>query len=126
MLASAKLDTIVFLVSTLERSVAFYRDTLGLAVDVIEGHEGPLATAQAGPVSLVFIQQSGARAGDSPIPVFSLEGGIDDCVEALAARGVEITTPVSQAPDGGLTFDFVDPDRNALSVYQPGDAPRRR
>lgn len=125
MLANAKLDTLVFLVSNLERTVAFYRDALGLAPELLEGADGPLATAQAGTVSLVFIPQP-ATVGDSPIPVFSIDGGIDDCVEALAARGVEITTPVSHAPDGGLTFDFADPDRNVLSVYQPGDAPRRR
>ena len=46
--------------------------------------------------------------------------------EALAAKGVEIVVPVSEAPDGGLTMDFLDPDRNALSLYQPAGAPRRR
>ena len=31
-----------------------------------------------------------------------------------------------EAPDGGLSLDFVDPDRNLLSLYQPAGAPRRR
>ena len=125
MLGNAKLETLVFLVSHLERTVAFYRDALGLAPEFIEGEDGPIAMAQAGAISLVFIPHPG-KIGDSPIPVFSINSGIDDCLETLAARGVEITTPVSHAPDGGLTFDFLDPDRNVLSVYQPGDAPRRR
>lgn len=125
MLGSARLDTLVFLVSELDRTIAFYRDVLGLAVELMEGHDGPLATAQAGTVSLVFVPHP-ARVGDSPIPVFSIGDGIDDCFDALVSRGVEMTTPVSPAPDGGLSFDFVDPDRNALSVYQPGNAPRRR
>ena len=81
--------------------------------------------AQAGPVALVFIERP-VRAGESPVVVFSLEGGIDDCAEALAAKGVEIVVPVSEAPDGGLTLDFLDPDGCVLSLYQRPQAPRRR
>ncbi|WP_372018657.1 VOC family protein [Pseudoxanthomonas sp. 10H] len=126
MLSGCTLDTVVFFVSRLARSVAFYRDTLGLAVAPVEdGHEGPYATARAGAVTLVFIERA-ARAGESPVCVFTLPGGIDDCAEALAAKGVEIVVPVSEAPDGGLTLDFLDPDGNLLSLYQPADAPRRR
>ncbi|HET6396513.1 MAG TPA: VOC family protein [Pseudoxanthomonas sp.] len=125
MLSGCKLDTVVFFVSSLARSVAFYRDTLGLSVEPMQGHDGPFAVAQAGAVSLVFIERP-ARAGETPVVVFSLEGGIDDCAEALAARGVEIVVPVSEAPDGGLSLDFLDPDGNVLSLYQPAQAPRRR
>ncbi|WP_149195926.1 VOC family protein [Luteimonas suaedae] len=123
MLGQAKLETVVFFVSRLERSIAFYRDTLGLEVALMDGHDGPFAVAQAGPVSLVFIQRE-ARVGETPIAVFSLAGGIDDCAQALAAKGVEIVVPVSEAPDGGLSLDFLDPDGNVLSLYQPAGAPR--
>lgn len=126
MLSSCKLETVVFFVSSLARSVAFYRDTLGLAVGPVEtGHEGAYAMAQAGPVAMVFIERP-ARAGETPVVVFSLDGGIEDCAEALAAKGVEIVVPVSDAPDGGLTLDFLDPDGCVLSLYQPPQAPRRR
>ncbi|NZA26724.1 VOC family protein [Luteimonas sp. SJ-92] len=123
MLAQARLETVVFFVSRLDRAIAFYRDTLGLEVSTVEGHDGAFATAQAGAVSLVFIQRE-ARPGESPVVVFSLDGGIDDCAQALAARGVEIVVSVSEAPDGGLSLDFLDPDGNVLSLYQPADAPR--
>jgi catechol 2,3-dioxygenase-like lactoylglutathione lyase family enzyme len=125
MLVNAKVGAIVFFVAVLERSVAFYRDTLGLPVNEIDGHDGPFALAELGEVTLVFIQRP-AKAGDSPVVVFGLEGGIDDYAEALAAKGVEIVVPVSEAPDGGLSLDFVDPDRNMLSLYQPPGAARRR
>lgn len=125
MLTGCKLETVVFFVASLARSVPFYRDTLGLEVQAVDGHDGPFATAQAGPVALVFIERA-ARAGESPVVVFSLVGGIDDCADALAAKGVEIVVPVSEAPDGGLTLDFLDPDGAVLSLYQPADAPRRR
>ena len=81
---------------------------------------------EVGGLVLVFLPNPKARAGDTPVVVFSLDGGIDDYAEALAARGVEIVVPVSEAPDGGLSVDFVDPDRNVLSLYQPAGAPRRR
>jgi predicted enzyme related to lactoylglutathione lyase len=124
MLAKARLETLVFFVARLDRSVPFYRDTLGLEVEVIDGHDGPMAMAQAGAVMLVFIPRE-AKTGESPIPVFSLDGGIDACAEALAAKGVEIVVPVSEAPDGGLTLDFLDPDGHVLSLHQAADLPRR-
>lgn len=125
MLVNAKVGAIVFFVAVLDRSVAFYRDTLGLPVNEIDGHDGTFALAELGEVTLVFIQRP-AKAGDSPVVVFGLEGGIDDYAEALAAKGVEIVVPVSEAPDGGLSLDFVDPDRNMLSLYQPPGASRRQ
>lgn len=125
MLSNCRVGAIVFFVSVLERALVFYRDTLGLPVEAIEGHDGPFGMGQLGELTLVFIARP-ATAGDSPVVVFNLEGGIDDYAEALTAKGVEIVVPVSEAPDGGLTLDFVDPDRNALSLYQPAGAPRRR
>ncbi|KLI99590.1 VOC family protein [Luteimonas sp. FCS-9] len=125
MLARARLETLVLFVADLSRSVAFYRDVLGLQVDVEDGHDGPLATARAGAVTLVFLERA-VRTGETPIPVFSLDGGIDDCAEALVAHGVDLVTPVSEAPDGGLTLDFLDPDGTVLSLHQPARAPRRR
>lgn len=124
MLTNCKVGAIVFFVSDLTRSVAFYRDTLGLPVEALDGHDGPWAMGEVGGLTLVFIPRP-ARAGDSPVVVFSLDGGIDDYADALAGKGVEIVVPVSEAPDGGLTLDFVDPDRNALSLYQPPGAARR-
>lgn len=125
MISNCKVGAIVFFVSDLARSVVFYRDTLGLPVQVVDGHDGPFAVGDVGDLSLVFIPRE-ARAGESPVVVFSLDGGIDDHAEALAANGVEIVVPVSESPDGGLSLDFLDPDGNVLSLHQPEGAPRRR
>lgn len=125
MLQSCKVGAIVFFVRELGRTVGFYRDVLGLEVEAMEGHDGPYALATLSGMSLVFLQRD-VPIGESPVVVFELPGGIDDHAEALVAKGVEIVVPVSAAPDGGLTLDFVDPDRNALSFYQPPGAPRRR
>jgi predicted enzyme related to lactoylglutathione lyase len=125
MLKQCKVGAIVFFVRQLERSIGFYRDTLGLPLEAVDGHDGPFAMAQVGELALVFIPRE-VRVGESPVVVFGLDGGIDDYADALVAKGVEIVVPVSEAPDGGLSLDFVDPDRNVLSLYQPAGASRRR
>ncbi len=125
MLSNCKVGAIVFFVTDLSRSVDFYRDTLGLPVNLVDGHDGAFAMAQVGELVLVFIVHA-AKAGESPVVVFSLDGGIDDYAEALAGRGVEIVVPVGESPDGALSLDFVDPDRNLLSLHQGPDLPRRK
>src|SRR5687768_9855099 len=125
MLAHAKVGAIVFFVHDLARTQAFYRDALGLVVDSQASHDGPYAIAQVGDLTLVFIVPP-AKAGDSPIVVFDIGRGIDEYAETLAAKGVEIVVPVSECPDGGLSVDFVDPDRNQLSLYQSPGMPRRK
>ena len=77
MLMHCKVGAIVFFVSDLARSVGFYRDTLGLPIDAMDGHDGPFAMGEVGELALVLIPRP-ARAGDSPVVVFSLDGGIDD------------------------------------------------
>jgi len=122
MLSNPNVGAVVFFVRDLSRSVAWYRDALGLAPRVLQGHDGPFALATAGSIELVFIQRD-EPAGRTPVVVFRLQSGIYDVVESLAAKGVEIVVPVSETPDGGLSADFLDPDRHVLSVYQPAGEP---
>lgn len=64
-----------------------------------------------------------AARGSSPAVVFTIDGGIDDVVAGLAEKGVNIVTPVSEAP-GGWSADFLDPDGFGLGLWQSGDFPR--
>jgi len=131
MFAASRIGAIVYYVADITRTEAFYRDTLGLEVQRIPGQAGDesggadwLLAATPGGVVLVFFQMA-AKPGGSPIVVFELdEGGIDQAVDSLAKKGATIVTPVSHAPDGGLSADFADPDGHVLSVHQPGDKPR--
>jgi glyoxylase I family protein len=62
--------------------------------------------------------------GNTPGIVFGLaDGGIDSFVASLAAAGVDIVTPVSEAP-GGWSADFLDPDGHVVSFYQSESHPR--
>ncbi|WP_338721406.1 VOC family protein [Devosia sp. XK-2] len=116
--------SIVFYVSDIARTEAFYAETLGLALERQEGAEPYWLQARIenGP-DLIFFQMD-ARRGESPAIVFELEeGGIDDVVAGLALQGVNIVTPVSEAP-GGWSADFLDPDGFGLGLWQSGDLPR--
>ncbi len=114
---------IVFVVSDLARSHAFYANTLGLTFEVTDFEGGYLQARLLGDVGLVFLSGK-ATAGTTPQVVFGpARGGIDALVASLAAAGVEIVTPVSEAP-GGWSAEFKDPDGHGLSLYQDGALPR--
>ena len=124
MIPKPHLASIVLYVSDIVRSERFYRDTLGLEVDRREGAEPFWMGAKLeGGLEIMFFQMP-AKVGTTPAIIFSLnEGGIDDIVAGLVAKGVTIVTPVSEAP-GGWSADFLDPDGFGLGLWQPGDKPR--
>jgi len=93
MFEQASIGAIVFFVRDLDRSVAWYRDTLQLQISTLDGHDGPFAMGAAGSIQIVLIPRE-EPAGRSPVVVFGLESGIYEVVEALAAKGVEIVVPV--------------------------------
>lgn len=124
MIAMSKVSAVVFNVKSLDRSVSFYKETLGIDFNLIESHDGNIGVANVGEVALVLFENE-EPAGRSPIVVFGLEKGIENVVDGLVEHGVEIVLPVSDAPDGGVTADFKDIDGHILSLHQPGDAPRR-
>lgn len=116
--------SIVFYVADIARTEAFYNETLGLQLERMEGAEPYWlqASIENGP-DLIFFEMDGVR-GNTPAIVFELdEGGIDDVVAELAEKGVNIVTPVSEAP-GGWSADFLDPDGFGLGLWQSGELPR--
>ncbi len=115
---------IVFTVEDLRRSHRFYTETLGIPFEVEDFENGYLQARVPGNVELVFLQGSAPR-GATPQIVFGLaKGGIDSIVDSLAARGVDIVTPVSEAP-GGWSVTFKDPDEHLLALFQEEALPRR-
>jgi predicted enzyme related to lactoylglutathione lyase len=126
MLRNLRIENVVFTVSDLARTERFYSEVVGLAVErqADDGDGPPMLIARIpGNLDLVFFEGE-ARAGNSPILVFTLEeGGIDRVVDGLVAAGATIVTPVSHAP-GGWSADFADPDGYVLSVYQVERLPR--
>jgi glyoxylase I family protein len=120
----AKSASIVYYVSDIARTEAFYNDVFQLELKREAGAEPFwLSGTLEGGLQLIFFEMDGKR-GNTPALVFDVtEGGIDDIVADLAAKGVTIVTPVSEAP-GGWSADFLDPDGFGLGLWQAGDKPR--
>ena len=120
--------SVVFYVKDITRTEAFYRDVLGLKLDKREDGPPPFwlyGKVGTGP-EIIFFEMPDAKVGSTPALIFDLgDGGIDDVVAELTAKGVTIVTPVSEAP-GGWSADFTDPDGFGLGLYQSGDKPRSR
>jgi glyoxylase I family protein len=110
---------IIFLVVDLERTRRFYREALELELTQEEGY---LTTKIAGCELLFF--EGEPKPGTSPQVVLGLErGGIDTLAEQLVKQGVQVLTPVSEAP-GGWSLEFADPDEHKLAFFQRGALPR--
>ncbi|BCH21874.1 VOC family protein [Mesorhizobium sp. L-8-3] len=125
MFGKSRIGNICYYVSDIDRTEAFYRDVLGLEVERMEDDEAGawLIARTANEVDLIFFKME-SRPGNSPVVVFDLaDGGIDDVVAGLAAKGATIVTPVSHAP-GGWSSEIVDPDGHTISMYQTAGAPR--
>lgn len=119
-----KSASVVYYVSDIRRTETFYRQTLKLELERMEGAE-PFwlqAHLESG-LDLIFFEMD-AQRGSTPAIIFDVtEGGIDDIVAELAAQGVTIVTPISEAP-GGWSADFLDPDGFGLGLWQSEDLPR--
>lgn len=103
MFGKSRIGNICYYVSDIDKTETFYRDVLGLEVQRMEDDDaGSWLIAQtANGIDLIFFKME-TRPGNSPIIVFDLpDGGIDDVVAGLSAKGVTIVTPVSHAPGDG-------------------------
>jgi len=113
---------IIFMVQSLERTAKFYAEAVGLSLVKKEGYL--IATLPNG-AELLFFEGEAVR-GTSPQVVFGLDdGGIDTAAEALAAQGVQLLTPVTEAP-GGWSLEFKDPDGHPIAFFQDQSLPRKR
>lgn len=115
---------VVFMVSDITRTERFYRDVLGIDTERQPGGDEPdwLIAKPSGNIELMFFEGQ-EEIGRSPVVVFELEEGyMETVLEKLAKEGVQIVTPVTEAP-GGWSADIADPDGHPLAFYQTGDLP---
>ena len=105
-------------VEQLARSVAFYRDKLGL---VLKGQNEGFAFLDGGGVTLclseALVRAGGAIPGAVEI-VFSVED-VRGVHKALAARGIQFTHEPRTVTGPLWAANFNDPDGHKLSVFGP-------
>jgi catechol 2,3-dioxygenase-like lactoylglutathione lyase family enzyme len=123
---------VILAVRDVDRSVAFYRDHLGFAVDALYD-DPPYATLSRDGVRLSLAEQ-GHPAQDRPgttllVPldpavlstIVVLEVADAASVHAqLVADGVPMLTEPWAPPWGGLRCFVVDPDGYLVEIEQPG------
>jgi catechol 2,3-dioxygenase-like lactoylglutathione lyase family enzyme len=121
----------ILAVSNFERSLAFYRDTLGLEVEAVYD-DPPYATLTAAGARISLAEQ-GHHAEDRPgielaAPpdrsradvVLVLEVADARAVHAqLDAEQVPFLAPPFEPPWGGCRFFCVDPDGYLVEIEQP-------
>lgn len=122
-----RFDGIAFILSVRDvlQTERFYTEHLGIQFTRQTEEDGSVwLLAKLGRETEMLVFPGDPRPGNTPGIVFGLaDGGIDTVVASLAAAGVEIVTPVSEAP-GGWSADFRDPDGHVLSFFQAESLPR--
>jgi lactoylglutathione lyase len=122
-----RLGYAILFVSDLERSIAFYRDTIGLPLrHQVEQYAefGTLGAkfalfARSGLPGLIGRQAPEARVPWPQGEVAFLCEDVDDEHARLAAAGVEVLAPPTDRPWGERTLHVADPDGNVVELTRP-------
>ena len=117
----AKVGYVMMPVRDLARSLAFYRDALGLAVR-FAGDE--FAFLDGGGVALALRQAAnlGEVAAETSVEVVFEVEDIDAAYDSLRARGVPFRIAPRLATGDRHVADFRDPDGHVLSIFGPKGA----
>ena len=121
MSTNVKLSRVGYLmipVRDMARSLAFYRDALGLAVR-FSGDEFAFLDGGGVAVALRKAGNLGPASADHFIEVVFEVDGIDAAYESLRARGVEFRNAPRPATGDRYAADFRDPDGHVLSIFGP-------
>jgi catechol 2,3-dioxygenase-like lactoylglutathione lyase family enzyme len=118
------IHTVMLGVRDLERSVAFYRDRLGLPVKF---QSAEFAFFEAGGVTLALSRplarvvagaDSDSSLSGAAEVVFAVPG-VREAHAALRAKGVEFTHEPRNVAGTAWAANFDDPDGHALSIFGP-------
>src|SRR5262249_1490762 len=105
------LDFIWLEVDNVRRSIEFYRDQLGLAVDESDiQNEPPMATIRAGKLKIILAEEYRPMVTRGRgIHLFLAVEDVDDFYYRLKSRGLKIEPPVDEGW-GGRYITVKDPD----------------
>ena len=113
------IDFVMYRVNDIERAVQFYRDTLGLTLEV-QLSEYQWAEFDCGNVTLALFGGSDVTATGSAARVALAVDDIAAAHAGLLARGVVMGGPPQ---DWGVckSLEIFDPDGNAILLHQRAD-----
>ena len=122
-----RLGYAILFVSDLERSIAFYRDVIGLPFRFASESYAEFATEGAkfslfARSRLPLLIGREAPAGEVPWPqgeVAFFVDNVDSEHERLIALGVRVLAPPTDRPWGERTLHVADPDGNVVELTRP-------
>jgi catechol 2,3-dioxygenase-like lactoylglutathione lyase family enzyme len=106
------LDLLFLEVNSLEESVVFYRDVLGMEVESLNFEsEPPMAKLRSGELRITLAQhlETMLRRGRG-VHFFVGVDDVDEFYDQLAAKGVDVQAPVDEGW-GGRFVTLEDPDK---------------
>ena len=100
----------------IERAKSFYKGTLGLR---ITNEDGGWAEVDANGLTLGLNgrEPSGAQGEGGPVVTFQPRASLEETVEDLEGRGVEVPAGISEHPWGRVAT-FKDSEGNDLQLYE--------
>ena len=120
-----RLVGLVLEVQDLERSIAFYRDAVALALSARQEWEGHrLAFLEGEEVELTLVQQPPGEGAGAPLlgAGVVVHFAVPDAagqLRRLEEAGARLVRPLEDAPWGGRTFVVADPDGYNLMFTGP-------
>jgi uncharacterized glyoxalase superfamily protein PhnB len=115
-------------VANVERSLAFYRDQLGLEQDLAERDETGALFLASVEVGETVIMLTRAQRGVSPAPqpsavrltlLFDRGTDIDGLLDRLQGSGLRVCSPIGNRPWGHRDFTVFDPDGYHVTIARP-------
>lgn len=104
---------------SMDASVAFYRDVLGLDFKTRSGDDWAELDAGGTTVALHGTYEGHAPPTDGATVVFEVDD-LEGEMRLLAGRGVSFEGEVNEVPGYGRFVSFRDPDGNLLQMFEPG------
>lgn len=112
------LSLIVLYVHDIERSLAFYRDQLGLTVTEQHGHNW-IELDTGGTTLALHKYDGGPLADEQRTELFFTVDDVDQTYETLRSYGVEFVEAPTDQTFGFRTGACLDPDGNRVSIATP-------
>jgi len=112
-----RVDNAHYWTKDMDATVAFYRDTLGLALRMQMGEDWAEFDVAGTTVALHGTREGHAPPQDGATVVFEVDD-LEGEMNALRGRNVEFEGEVSEVPGYGRFVSFRDPDGNLLQIFE--------
>ncbi len=106
-------------VTNMDRSVEFYRDTLGMQ---LAGEIGEVTMVRAGDLTIALNLPLAQSVGDQIVGAVEVIFNVDSVVDShanLAARGCNFVNAPREIFPGTYATTFIDPDGHRLTIMGP-------